>query len=126
MLYAILCYNSQAAVSAWSEDEDQAVMARLEVVHQRLLDAGQLGPAARLGFTDTARTLLKGAEHLVVDGPYAETKEQMLGFYVVDCADADAAMEIAKELERANPGVGGYEVRPVRMFLPGAGVNGSD
>lgn len=124
MLYAILCYNSQEAVGAWTEAEDEAVMARLDAVHQRLLDAGRLGPAARLGFTDTARTLLKDTDPpMVVDGPYAETKEQMLGFYVVDCADAEAAMDVAKDLERANPGVGGYEVRPVRLFIPGAGVS---
>lgn len=124
MLYAILCYNSQEAVGAWSEAEDEAVMTRLDSVHQRLLDAGKLGPAARLGFTDTARTLLKDTDPpMVVDGPYAETKEQMLGFYVVDCADAEEAMDVAKALERANPGVGGYEVRPVRLFIPGAGVS---
>ena len=124
MLYAILCYNSQEAVGAWTEAEDQAVMGRLDAVHQRLLDAGRLGPAARLGFTDTARTLLKNTDPpMVIDGPYAETKEQMLGFYVVDCADAEAAMDVAKDLERANPGVGGYEVRPIRLFIPGAGVS---
>lgn len=124
MLYAILCYNSQEAVGAWTEAEDEAVMGRLDAVHQRLLDAGRLGPAARLGFTDTARTLLKDTDPpMVVDGPYAETKEQMLGFYVVDCADAEAAMDVAKDLERANPGVGGYEVRPIRLFIPGAGVS---
>ena len=124
MLYAILCYNSQEAVGAWTEAEDEAVMGRLDAVHQRLLDAGKLGPAARLGFTDTARTLLKDTDPpMVVDGPYAETKEQMLGFYVVECADAEAAMDVAKDLERANPGVGGYEVRPIRLFIPGAGVS---
>lgn len=124
MLYAILCYNSQEAVGAWTEAEDEAVMGRFDAVHQRLLDAGRLGPAARLGFTDTARTLLKDTDPpMVVDGPYAETKEQMLGFYVVECADAEAAMDVAKDLERANPGVGGYEVRPIRLFIPGAGVS---
>lgn len=124
MLYAILCYNDEDAVAAWSEDEDAEVMARLEAVHQRLLDEGRLGPAARLAFTPQARTLRKATQPpLVTDGPYAETKEAMLGFYVVDCADDEAAMDVARELERANPGVGGYEVRPIRMFIPGAGVS---
>jgi hypothetical protein len=123
MLYAILCYNSEAVVGVWSQAEDETVMARLDAVHQGLSDAGRLGPAVRLDFTDTARTLIKGHQPpVVVDGPFAETKEQLLGFYVVDCADADAAMEVAKDLERANPGVGAYEVRPVRLFLPGVGV----
>jgi hypothetical protein len=125
MLYAILCYNSEEVVAGWSDDEDAVVMDRLDAVHRRLADQGKLGPAARLAFTDSARTLVKGHEPpLVVDGPFAETKEQLLGFYVVDCADMDEAMGVAQDLERANPGVGAYEVRPVRMFLPGVGVEG--
>lgn len=123
MLYAILCYNSEAVVGAWSQAEDETVMTRLDAVHQGLSDRGQLGPAVRLAFTDTARPLMKGHQPpLVVDGPFAETKEQLLGFYVVDCPDADAAMDVAKDLEKANPGVGAYEVRPVRLYLPGGEV----
>jgi len=120
MLYAILCYNSEEAVAAWTREEDDAVMARLDVVHQRLAADGKLGPAARLAFTADATTLRKGHQPpLVVDGPYAETKEQMLGFYLVDCESRGEAVAIAQELERANPGAGGYEIRPVRLFLPG-------
>ncbi|OWJ56308.1 YciI family protein [Inquilinus limosus] len=119
MLYAILCYNSEEAVGAWTQAEDDAVMARLDLVHKRLAAEGKLGPAARLAFTADATTLMKGHQPpLVVDGPYAETKEQMLGFYMVDCESQDEAVAIAKELERANPGIGGYEIRPVRLFLP--------
>ena len=53
-----------------------------------------------------------------LDGPYAETKEALLGFYVIDCDNLDHALSIARELAAANPG-GAYEVRPVRLFLPG-------
>jgi hypothetical protein len=120
MLYAILCYNSEEVLSAWTQEEDDAVMARLDVVHRRLAAEGKLGPAARLAFTSAATTLMKGHQPpLVIDGPYAETKEQMLGFYVVDCESQDEAVAIAQELEQANPGIGGYEIRPVRLFLPG-------
>ena len=48
--------------------------------------------------TTAATTLRKGHEPLVIDGPFAETKEQLLGFYVVDCASLDEALEIAREL----------------------------
>jgi len=123
MLYAILCYNSEAIVSSWTQEQDDAVMARLGAVHDRLAREGKLGPAARLLPTTTATTLMKGRQPpLVIDGPYAETKEQLLGFYVVDCAGLEEALEIAKDLERANPGLGGYEIRPVSLFLPGTGV----
>jgi hypothetical protein len=121
MLYALLCYNSEDVVSSWTKEEDDAVMARLEVVHRKLAAGGKLGPAARLRPTSAAKTLWKGnsSPSLVTDGPYAETKEQLLGFYLVDCATSDEAVQIARELEQANPGVGAYEIRPVSLFLPG-------
>ena len=43
----------------------------------------------------------------------------MLGFYIVDCAGLEEAIQIAKDLERANPGLGGYEIRPISLFLKG-------
>jgi hypothetical protein len=67
---------------------------------------------------------------MVTDGPFSETKEQLLGFYVVDCASEEAAVEAARDLRRANP-TAVYEIRPVRLYLPGiafpvteAGVSG--
>jgi hypothetical protein len=120
MLYAILCYNNEKQVFSWTREQDDAVMGRLSVVHDKLEAAGKLGPCARLEATSTATTLMKGQQPpLVVDGPYAETKEALLGFYTVECETQDEAMDIARELEKANPGVGAYEIRPVRVFLPG-------
>ena len=119
MLYAILCYNDEDAVFSWSQAEDDAVMARLDVVHQKLADQGRLGPSLRLLPTTAATSVRKGDEPMVLDGPFAETKEQLLGFYVVECANLDEAIETAKELSKANPGAGGYELRPIRLFLPG-------
>ena len=119
MLYAILCYNDEAEVGAWSRAEDDACMARLAVVQQGLAQAGRLGPVARLLPTTAATTLRKGGDALVLDGPFAETKEQLLGFYIVDCADLDAAVATARELAAANPGSGCYELRPVGYFSSG-------
>ncbi len=87
MLYAILCYNDEKQVFSWNQEQDDAVMARLHVVHERLAAEGKIGPSLRLQETSTARTLHKGHQPpLVVDGPFAETKEALLGFYVVDVA----------------------------------------
>jgi hypothetical protein len=120
MLYAILCYNSEDVVGAWSKEEDDAVMARLAVVQERLTKEGRLGPVARLLPTTAATTLRKsGNEPIIIDGPFAETKEQFLGFYVVDCASLDEALDIAKEFSIANPGTGSYEIRPISIFRPG-------
>jgi hypothetical protein len=57
----------------------------------------------------------------VIDGPYAETKEQLLGFYVVDVESLDEGLQIARDLGRANPG-GAYELRPISLFRPGGGL----
>lgn len=118
MLYALLCYNSEEAVFSWSKDEDDAVMARLGVVHARLAAQGKLGPSLRLMPTTAATTLRKSDPPMVIDGPFAETKEQLLGFYVVDCEDLEEALGVARDLGRANPG-GAYEIRPLRLLLPG-------
>lgn len=87
-------------------------------MHERLAKAGKLGPSLRLLPTTAATTLRKNQEQpLVIDGPFAETKEQLLGFYVIDVADLDAALDVARELAAANPG-GAYEIRPVALYLP--------
>jgi hypothetical protein len=120
MMYALLCYHSEDVVCSWSKEQDAAVMAKLAVVQQKLAQAGKLGPVVRLMPTTAATTLRKDREPpLVIDGPFAETKEQLLGFYLVDCASLDEALEIARDLGRVNPG-GAYEIRPVALFEPGS------
>jgi len=122
MMYALLCYNSEDVVCSWSKEQDAAVMAKLAAVQENLAKTGKLGPVVRLMPTTAATTLRKDREPpLVIDGPFAETKEQLLGFYLVDCASLDEALEIAGDLGRANPG-GAYEIRPVNLFMPGNAV----
>ena len=118
MKYAILCYHDEKVTCAWSKEQDDAVMAKLHVVTDRLERQGKLGPVARLLPTTTATTLRKDRDPpLIVDGPFAETKEQLLGFYVVDCANLEEVLGIAKDLAAANPG-GAYEIRPIGMLMP--------
>jgi len=118
MLYAILCYNSEDVVGSWSKEEDDACMARLMRVQEKLVRQGKLGPVARLLPTTAATTLRRNRdEPLVIDGPFAETKEQLLGFYVVDCEALDETLDIARELAAANPG-GAYEIRPIGLVQP--------
>jgi hypothetical protein len=121
MLYAILCYDSEAVVGSWTKGEDDALMGRLAVVHEKLAAQGKLGPVARLMPTNTAATVRKGREPVVLDGPFAETKEQLLGFYIVECTSLAEAIEAARELARAaTHGTGAYEIRPVVLFKPGS------
>jgi hypothetical protein len=118
MLYAILAYHVEAEVMSWTPQEDAALMADLHQVHDRLKQEGRLGPAARLGATNKARTLRGPGAGLVIDGPFAETKEQLLGLYVLDCATEEAAIEAARDLRRVNPSAV-YEIRPISLYLPG-------
>jgi hypothetical protein len=120
MLYAILCYHEEDVVWSWSQEEDKAVMDRLMVVHERLTEAGKMGTSLRLLPTTAATTLRKSQDPpLVIDGPFAETKEQLLGFYIIDVADLEDALSVARELAEANPG-GAYEIRPIGLFVPDA------
>ena len=116
MLYTILCYKPASEAKTLTQEADDAVMDALAAVQAKLVKAGKLGPVVRLKPAATARTVRKPS--LVVDGPFAETKEHLLGFYVVECANLEEATEIAGELSRANPG-GAHEVRPVLLFQPG-------
>jgi hypothetical protein len=120
MFYAILCYDSEAVVGAWTKEQDAAAIARLDVVQERLARDGRLGPVARLMPTTTATTLRKGKEAVVLDGPFAETKEQLLGFFVVECTSLEQAIETAKELGRASSSNGSYEIRPLMLYRPGS------
>ena len=123
MLYAILAYHEETVVQSWTPDEDAALMEKLHNVHAPLVRQGRLGPAARLGTTTQARTLRGPGQGIVTDGPFAETKEALLGFYVVRCEDRDAALAIARDLLAVNP-TAVYEVRPIELMLEGASLAG--
>lgn len=118
MQYAILCYHHEDVVCGWTKAEDDAVMAKLAVVHEKVASQGKLGPVVRLMPTTAATTLRKDSDPpLVIDGPFAETREQLLGFYVVDADSLDEVLDIARDLAKANPG-GAYEIRPIALFFP--------
>jgi hypothetical protein len=116
MLYAILAYHVEDEVTSWTPEEDAALMLDLNKVHDRLEQEGRMGP--RLGATKGACVLRGPGKGVVTDGPFTETKEQLLGFYVIDCADRDAAIAAARDLRQANP-TAMYEIRPVTLYRPG-------
>ncbi|MBV9540506.1 MAG: YciI family protein [Alphaproteobacteria bacterium] len=118
MLYAVLCYNTENTVFSWSKEHEQKVMDDLTAVQDKYVKARKLGPVARLMPTTAATTLRKGEPPLVLDGPFAETREQLLGFYVINAADLQEVLGFAKELGAVNPG-GAYEIRPLLMFDKG-------
>lgn len=85
-----------------------------------MVDGAGLHPSskgARLGF--------KNGKRVITDGPFAETKEAMLGFYVLDCADQAEAIAIAQDLKAANPSAI-YEIRPIVKYVPGTAFPAAD
>lgn len=119
MQYAILCYDSEELITAWTKEQDEAAVAALDVVQEKLRKEKRLGPVARLMPTTSATTIRKGKEAVVLDGPFAETKEQLLGFFIVECASLEQAIETAKDLARCSSSAGSFEIRPLRLFRPG-------
>jgi len=125
MYYAILAYHEEGVVESWSEEEDAALMAELLQINDRLVKEKSLGPEARLGQTQRAVTLRGKGAGMVIDGPFAETKEQLLGFYVLDFPTLEAAVEVARDLRRVNP-TAVYEIRPISLYVPGASLAPSE
>ena len=117
MLYSILCYESEALAAGRTKQQDEALMGRLGSVLLKLKKAGKLGPTARLMPTTTATHIRTGSDPAVIDGPFAETKEQLLGFYVVDCPTLEEAIATAKLLAREKPH-GTLEIRPIAVLNP--------
>ena len=82
-----------------------------------LRDRGVLVAAEALQPVDTATTVrVRGGRSIFTDGPFAETKEQLAGFYLIDAKDLDEALEVAAKIPPAR--VGSIEVRPVRQLEP--------
>jgi hypothetical protein len=118
MLYAVLCYHDEAITSSWSVEEEAAVVDRLIAVHDKWGE--KFRPVLRLMPSTTAMQV-KDRGKLVIDGPFAETKEQLLGIYTIEAGDLDQALEIVAELSAANP-TAHYEVRPIITYVTDAAL----
>lgn len=120
MLYAILAYHVEDDVLSWTPQEDAAVVAKVIEVQAPLRASGHLGPAARLDDTRKAHTLRGPGAGIVLDGPFAETKEQLLGFHLVEYDTDEEAIAAARRLREVNPSAV-YEIRPVKLYVPADG-----
>ena len=124
MLFALLAYHVEELIEALSPAEDEALMRNLREVQGQVFAAGELGPAARLDMTRSARTVRRGDKPFVLDGPFAETKEQLLGFYILDLPGLEDAIRAAEAMGEVNP-TAVYEIRPIRTYLPGTPIKSS-
>ena len=124
MLYCVLCYSPEGVVTGMSKAQDDALMAQLEIVHKDLLAEGVLRERGRLMPTTAATTVRVNADATVLDGPFAETKEQLLGFYILDCKTLEEAIDATQRLVGPRwdaVGGGSMEIRPFRTFYPAEG-----
>ena len=112
-----------AAPEAWAEDEpaDDGVIDDWDRYTRALADAGVLVGGHGLDGADAATTVrVRAGQRIVVDGPFAETKEHLIGYYVIDVDDLDVALDWAARAPNAR--IGSVEVRPV---LPGSATDES-
>jgi len=112
MRYALLINTDEHALSALATDEASGMTAEYMAWSTQATEAGVLLGGERLQPTSTATTVrVRDGETLVTDGPYAETKEQFGGYFLVECPDLDAAIDWASKIPGASHGA--IEVRPI-------------
>ena len=112
MQYALLIHDDHRRWQATPEAEQAAVVAAYDAFFAALREAGVFKSAARLAPADTATTVrVRDERALVTDGPFAETKEQLSGFFLVECENLDEALAWAQRLPGARTGT--IEVRPL-------------
>lgn len=112
MKYALLIYQDETAAADPQGDDAERVFGEYRDFTQKIADSGaHLGGEALVGVDSATTVRVRNGETMTTDGPFAETKEQLGGFYLIEASDLDEAISIASEL----PGswYGSVEVRPV-------------
>ncbi len=114
MQYALLFYlQDEAQPECLPEQERAAFAAEMGGLTEAMRQAGILRGQQRLHMPEAATTLrVSDGKTLVVDGPFAETKESLAGFFVVECGDMDEALSWAARVPIAR--LGSIEIRPLR------------
>ena len=111
MQYALLFYTDETTFPAMPLDTRQRWLDEMIAWRKALADAGVLRGGLRLAPSTTATSVRHdGDEVLVTDGPFAETKEMLAGFMLIECADLDAALAWARQCPLSRAGT--VEVRP--------------
>ncbi|MFN0057604.1 MAG: YciI family protein [Planctomycetota bacterium] len=118
MKYLLLIYGNEAAEAKKSEAEMGKVLAEYKAYTEEVARSGKLVGGEALQPTGTATTVrVRGGKMVTTDGPFADTKEQLGGYYMVDCANLDEAIGWACKIPGAKEGC--VEVRPI-WEIPGA------
>ncbi len=112
MLYTMLIYAAEESIENYTPEQRERCLVGHRHLQQRAKAKDAFLAAGELVSTSSATTVRRrDGKHRVVDGPFAETKEHLVGFYIFDCEDLDQALAYAKEIPHA--GSGSVEVRPM-------------
>ncbi len=115
MQYMLLIYENEEISKGWSEDQFKAHIGKYFEFTTEVREAGAFQAGAPLQSVTTATTVrVREGEALTTDGPFAETKETLGGYYLVDCENLDEALKWAAKIPGAAHG--SIEVRPVQVF----------
>jgi hypothetical protein len=115
MKYMLLIYGNEATSATWTQADYQAEMQDYWRYNQDMQERGVLVAGEALKGTETATNVrVRDGKTLITDGPFAETKEQLGGFYILDCKDLDEAIELAARIPGALHGT--VEIRPIVVF----------
>jgi hypothetical protein len=110
--YMLLIYNNPGAWDALSEEERQGLSGEFDALNTEITESGEFLGGAALADPANSRTVrVRGGVPAITDGPFAEAKEQLAGYYVVDCESIERATEIATRDPAAR--LWAVEVRPV-------------
>jgi hypothetical protein len=117
MRYMLLVYTGESQMEQATEEMLSRVAEGHRVVMEEARRAGSFVAAEPLARTASATTVrVRDGRRLVVDGPFAETKEQLAGYYILECRDLDEAIDWAEKIPTACAGgVGSVEIRPMRF-----------
>ena len=115
MQYLLMIYRNEAEMNAVSAAEGQKMMKEYETFTQSIIQNGNFKAGDRLQPASTATTVrVRDGKILTTDGPFAETREQLGGYYLVEAKDLDTALAIAARIPSAR--YGSIEVRPIWVY----------
>jgi hypothetical protein len=123
MRYMMLVYTKEDEMARANASEREKILLGHMAVMKDARERGIFESAAPLEFTATATTVrVRDGQALTSDGPFAETKEQLAGYYILDCKDLDEAIQWASRIPTGcGGGYGCVEIRPFRQIAMPAG-----
>jgi hypothetical protein len=118
MRYMLLIYTQEEVLARSSSDEMQQIMNSHIAAMQEAHAKGVMQQAEPLPRTSTAKTVrMQNGTPIITDGPFAETKEQLAGYYILDCKDMDEAIAWAEKIPTGCGGMqGSVEIRPLQAI----------